>query len=99
MMQETTYLIAQLLEEDSVLRQYVAALEMELAIQHATLAACQDTMEEQGLVEHELRQKLAEREAAQQALEVERTQYQTFSLTLPVVTHTISQTSKEMAAR
>ena len=64
MMQETTHLIARLLEEHGILRQYVAALEMELAIQHATLAECQDTMEEQGLVEHELRQKLAEREAA-----------------------------------
>jgi PAS domain S-box-containing protein len=77
MMQETTHLIARLLEEHGILRQYVAALEMELAIQHATLAECQDTMEEQGLVEHELRQKLAEREAVQQALAVECAQYQT----------------------
>src|SRR5437667_1339945 len=77
MMKETTHLIAQLLEEDSLLRQNIAALEAELAIQHATLAVCKDTLEEQGLVEHELRQELAEREAAQQDVEVERARYQT----------------------
>lgn len=77
MRKETTHFIAQLFEEDSVLRQYVAALEVELAIQHTALAICQDTLEEQGLVEHELRQELAEREAAQQNIEAERAQYQT----------------------
>jgi PAS domain S-box-containing protein len=53
-----------------------AALKMELDLQHATLVELQDTMEAQGIVESELRQKLAEREVTQQAVEAERQQYQ-----------------------
>src|SRR5215468_7840988 len=79
-MDESSQIIAQLRTELTLLRQRVAALESaeaEVAMQHAALSELQDTLEEQGLVEGELRQELAELEVAQQAVEAERAQYQT----------------------
>src|SRR5215471_13795510 len=79
-MDDSAQIIAQLHTEMTLLRQRVAALESveaEVVLQRAALDELQDTLEEQGLVEAELRQELAEREVAQQAVEAERAQYQT----------------------
>jgi PAS domain S-box-containing protein len=79
-MGERIQIIAQLHTELTRLRQRVAELESaaaEVVMQRATLNELQDTLEEQGLVEAELRQELAERETTQQAVAAERAQYQT----------------------
>lgn len=60
----------------TALQDALAAREAEMAVQSATLAELQNTLEEQAVVESELRQELAERDAAQQALTAERQQYQ-----------------------
>jgi PAS domain S-box-containing protein len=88
-MEETAQVITQFLVELMVV---LESLEAEVVIQHATLVELQDTLGEQGAVEAELRQALAERDTAQQAVEAERQQYQTLFDLAPdgyLVTNTI----------
>jgi PAS domain S-box-containing protein len=85
-------LITQLLAEFTALQKRVAALETDNARQRATLVELQRALEEHALGEAELQQELAERDAAQQALEAERLQYQTLFTLAPdgyVVTDTL----------
>ena len=69
-MAEIVYIPIQLL---AVLEALVA----EAVIQATTLVELQDSLEEQGMVGTELQQELTEQNAAQQAVEAERQQYQT----------------------
>jgi PAS domain S-box-containing protein len=88
-MEETAQISVQLFVE---LMTILESLEAVAAIQHATLVELQDTLEEQGTVEAELRQALAERDTAQQAVEAERQQYQTLFDLAPdgyLVTNTV----------
>src|SRR5262245_37377957 len=63
-------------DEATALPQRLTALEAEVAHQHATLVDIQQTLDEASLENAALRQILAEREEAQQAVEAERQQYQ-----------------------
>jgi PAS domain S-box-containing protein len=70
-------------DEATTLPQRLAALEAEVAHQHATLVDIQQTLDEASLENAELRQILAECEEAQQAVEAERLQYHTLFALAP----------------
>src|SRR5262245_23754555 len=70
-------------DDVTALRQRLTDLEAEVAHQHATLVEVQQTLDEASLENAELRQTLAEREEAQQAMEAERLQYHTLFALAP----------------
>jgi PAS domain S-box-containing protein len=72
-MAEIVQIPIQLLAE---LMAVLESLEAEAVIQHATLVELQESLEEQGIIAAELRQALAEQDAARRAVEAERQQYQ-----------------------
>ena len=88
-MAETAQIIIQLFVK---LMTILESCEAAATIQHATLVALQDTLQEQGTVEAELWPALAERDTVQQAVEAERQQYQTLFDLAPdgyLVTNTV----------
>jgi PAS domain S-box-containing protein len=76
-MEDSAEIITQLLTELNALRQRVTELEAKTTLQDAANAALQESLEEQGLIEEELRQALVERDIVHQEVEATHEQYQT----------------------